>query len=142
MYVHSSMYTDISLLSSTQAKTCASMSILGIWDMYLHISSLTVRKIYLSVIINSVSRQRPTYSYFYILQHLVYTGTYMQSIIKSAPIASFLQCSPNPRLPTVSEHINDFVELAAPVPEKRCRLVKYQVPAVACKVSDYCMYNQ
>ncbi len=39
------------------------------------------------------------------------------------------------RLPTVSEHINDFVELAAPVPEKKCRLVKYLVPTVVCKVS-------
>jgi hypothetical protein len=40
-----------------------------------------------------------------------------------------------PRLPTVSEHINDFVELAAPVPEKKCRLVKYLIPTVVCKVS-------
>ncbi len=39
------------------------------------------------------------------------------------------------RLPTVSEHINDFVELAAPVPEKKCRLVKYLIPTVVCKVS-------
>jgi len=37
------------------------------------------------------------------------------------------------RLPTVTERIEDFIELAAPVPEKRCRLVKYDVPEVVCK---------
>lgn len=37
------------------------------------------------------------------------------------------------RLPTVTERIEDFVELSAPVPEKKCRLVKYDVPEVVCK---------
>lgn len=37
------------------------------------------------------------------------------------------------RIPTVSERIEDFIELSAPVPEKRCRLIKYDVPEVICK---------
>jgi len=49
------------------------------------------------------------------------------------------------RLPTVTERIEDFIELAAPVPEKRCRLVKYDVPEVVCKdmVNKECvtLYN-
>ena len=38
------------------------------------------------------------------------------------------------RLPTVTARIEDFIELSAPVPEKHCRLVKYDVPEVVCKV--------
>jgi len=39
------------------------------------------------------------------------------------------------RIPTVTERIEDFIELSAPVPEKKCRLVKYDVPVVVCKDS-------
>jgi len=39
------------------------------------------------------------------------------------------------RIPTVSERIEEFIELSAPVPEKKCRLVKYDVPEVVCKDS-------
>ena len=38
------------------------------------------------------------------------------------------------RLPTVTARIEDFLELSAPVPEKHCRLVKYDVPEVVCRV--------
>jgi len=37
------------------------------------------------------------------------------------------------RVPAVTERIEDFIELSAPVPEKRCRLVKYDVPQTVCK---------
>ena len=40
------------------------------------------------------------------------------------------------RVPAVTERIEDFIELSAPVPEKRCRLVKYDVPQTVCKVNS------
>ena len=40
------------------------------------------------------------------------------------------------RVPAVTERIEDFIELSAPVPEKRCRLVKYDVPQTVCKVGS------
>merc|ERR1719402_1093879 len=48
------------------------------------------------------------------------------------------------RLPTVTERIDDFIELAAPVPEKSCRLVKYQIPEITCKdtVNKECLTAQ
>ena len=41
----------------------------------------------------------------------------------------------------MTERIEDFIELAAPVPEKRCRLVKYDVPEVVCKVRVVVVYH-
>jgi len=37
------------------------------------------------------------------------------------------------RLPSVTANIHDFIELAAPVPEKKCRLFRYDVPEIVCK---------
>merc|ERR1712200_66713 len=37
------------------------------------------------------------------------------------------------RLPSVTASIHDFIELSAPVPEKKCRLVRYDVPEVVCR---------
>merc|ERR1712025_798423 len=45
------------------------------------------------------------------------------------------------RVPTITEYVDDFIELSVPEPKKMCQVFEFEIPEVSCKdeISEECV---